>query len=86
LAFLGKVCKTPGFDEVLGYRGKRWTSEGYDDAMGPRIEAVKHKGGKWYCGMKAHIRVDAESGLVHTVVGTAANVHESLKKIEGPRP
>ncbi len=26
--------------------------------------------------MKAHIGTDAESGLVHTVVGTAANVHD----------
>ncbi len=26
--------------------------------------------------MKAHIGVDAESGLVHTVVGTAANVND----------
>jgi len=26
--------------------------------------------------MKAHIGVDAESGLVHTVIGTAANVHD----------
>ncbi len=26
--------------------------------------------------MKAHIGADAESGLVHTVVGTAANVHD----------
>ena len=26
--------------------------------------------------MKAHIGVDADSGLVHTVVGTAANVHD----------
>jgi len=32
------------------------------------------KGNQWYFGMKAHIGVDAESGLVHTVVGTAANV------------
>ena len=31
------------------------------------------KGNQWYFGMKAHIGVDAESGLVHTVVGTAAN-------------
>jgi IS5 family transposase len=31
----------------------------------------------WYFGMKAHIGVDAESGLVHTVVGTAANVNDS---------
>jgi transposase, IS5 family len=34
------------------------------------------KGGNWYFGMKAHIGVDAESGLVHTVIGTAANVHD----------
>ncbi len=32
------------------------------------------KGRQWYFGMKAHIGVDAESGLVHTVIGTAANV------------
>jgi IS5 family transposase len=32
------------------------------------------KGNQWYFGMKAHIGVDAESGLVHRVTGTAANV------------
>ncbi len=32
------------------------------------------KGKQWYFGMKAHIGTDAESGLVHTIVGTAANV------------
>jgi IS5 family transposase len=30
------------------------------------------KGNQWYFGMKAHIDVDDESGLVHTVRGTAA--------------
>ena len=30
------------------------------------------KGNQWHFGMKAHIGADAESGLVHTVVGTAA--------------
>jgi len=34
------------------------------------------KGNQWYFGMKAHIGVDAESGLVHTVVGTAGNVSD----------
>jgi transposase, IS5 family len=34
------------------------------------------KGGNWYFGMKAHIGVDAESGHVHIVIGTAANVHD----------
>ena len=34
------------------------------------------KGNQWHFGMKAHIGVDARSGLVHTLVGTAANVHD----------
>ena len=32
------------------------------------------KGNQWYFGMKAHIGVDADSGLVHTVRGTSGNV------------
>ena len=32
------------------------------------------KGKQWYFGMKAHIGVDADSGLVHTVRGTSGNV------------
>jgi IS5 family transposase len=38
----------------------------------PEMKQTK-KGNQWYFGMKAHIGVDASSGLVHTVVGTAAN-------------
>jgi len=34
------------------------------------------KGNQWHFGMKAHVGVDAESGLVHSVVGTAANVND----------
>lgn len=32
------------------------------------------KGNQWYFGMKAHIGVDRDSGLVHTVTTTPANV------------
>jgi IS5 family transposase len=32
------------------------------------------KGNQWHFGMKAHIGADMESGLVHTVTATAANV------------
>jgi IS5 family transposase len=32
------------------------------------------KGNEWHFGMKAHIGVDADSGLVHTVRGTSGNV------------
>lgn len=34
------------------------------------------KGNQWHFGMKAHIGADADSGLVHTVRGTAANVND----------
>ena len=39
----------------------------------PQMHQTK-KGNQWYFGMKAHIGVDAQSGLVHRVTGTAANV------------
>jgi len=32
-----------------------------------------------YFGMKAHLGVDAASGLVHTVRATAANVHDVVE-------
>ncbi len=34
------------------------------------------KGNQWHFGMKAHIGVDADPGLVHTVIGTSANVND----------
>ncbi len=34
------------------------------------------KGNQWYFGMKAHVGVDAQRGLVHHVVGSAANVSD----------
>lgn len=37
------------------------------------------KGNQWYFGMKAHIGVDADSGLVHTVRGTSANVSDVVE-------
>jgi IS5 family transposase len=37
------------------------------------------KGNQWYFGMKAHIGVDAESGLVHTVRTTAGNVNDVVE-------
>ena len=46
-----------------------------DKARDPEMHQTK-KGKQWFFGMKAHIGVDAESGLVHTVIGTAANVSD----------
>ena len=41
----------------------------------PEMHQTK-KGNNWHFGMKAHIGVDADSGLVHTVATTAANEHD----------
>ena len=41
----------------------------------PEAHSAK-KGNVWYFGYKAHIGVDKESGLVHTVKVTAANEHD----------
>lgn len=41
----------------------------------PEMHQTK-KGNNWYFGMKAHIAVDADSGLVHHQICTSANVHD----------
>ncbi len=48
------------------------------NASGERDPEMRQtrKGNQWYFGMKAHIGVDAYSGLVHSVVGTPANVND----------
>jgi transposase, IS5 family len=35
------------------------------------------KGNQWYFGMKAHIGVDSKTKLIHSIVVTPANVHDS---------
>jgi IS5 family transposase len=34
------------------------------------------KGQQWHFGMKLHIGVDSETGLAHSAVVTAANMHD----------
>jgi len=46
-----------------------------DKKRDPEMHSSK-KGNQWHFGMKAHIGVDSESGLVHTVRGTAAHVSD----------
>ena len=41
----------------------------------PEMHQTK-KGNQWHFGMKAHAGVDADSGLVHSVVTSAANAHD----------
>jgi len=42
----------------------------------PEMHPVK-KGNQWHFGMKAHVGVDSAENIIHTVVATAANVHDS---------
>lgn len=51
------------------------------NASGERDPEMKQsrKGQQWYFGMKAHIGVDAESGLVHTVRGTGGHVNDVVE-------
>ena len=46
----------------------------------PEMHQTK-KGNQWYHGMKVHAGVDAGSGYVHTITGTAANVHDSQETV-----
>ncbi len=47
----------------------------------PEVHQAK-KGKNWHFGMKAHIGVDVHTGLVHSVVGTPANVAD-VTQVDG---
>jgi IS5 family transposase len=42
----------------------------------PEMHQTK-KGNQWYFGMKGHIGVDSQSGMIHSAAVTPANVHDS---------
>ena len=48
------------------------STKNQDNTRDPEMHQTK-KGNQWHFGMKAHIGVDAESGLVHSLVATSAN-------------
>jgi IS5 family transposase len=45
-------------------------------ARDPEMSSTK-KGNTWYFGMKAHVGVDAESGVTHSLETSTAKVHDS---------
>ena len=49
------------------------STKNHDGERDPQMHQTR-KGNQWHFGMKAHIGVDAASGLVHHVACTAANV------------
>ena len=46
-----------------------------DGERDPEMHQTK-KGNQWHFGMKVHIGADAGTGYVHTITGSAANVHD----------
>jgi IS5 family transposase len=48
-----------------------------ENARDPEMHQTK-KGNQWYFGMKAHFGVDRRTKVIHAVVATAANVHDSV--------
>jgi IS5 family transposase len=42
----------------------------------PEMHQTK-KGNEWHLGMKAHVGFDTVNRIIHTIVATAANVHDS---------
>ncbi len=82
---LGELCTTPALrlccaftlcSSGLAYSTLRWKRLCTMFRCTKQRRHQTKKGNQWHHGMKAHIGTDAESGLVHTVVGTAANVHD----------
>lgn len=51
------------------------STKNQDKQRDPDAHQVK-KGNEWHFGYKAHVGVDQDSGLVHTLEVTAANVHD----------
>lgn len=55
--------------------GAASSTKNAEKARDPEMHQTR-KGQQWYFGMKLHIGVDSRTGLTHSAVVTAANVHD----------
>ena len=80
-AEVGRVLQASGLSVRTGtivdatLIGAPSSTKNADKARDPEMHQTR-KGQQWYFGMKLHIGVDSQSGLVHSAVVTAANVHD----------
>ena len=80
-AAVGHVLQTRGLKVGTGtivdatIIGAPSSTKNADKARDPEMHQTR-KGQQWYFGMKMHIGVDSRTGLVHSAVVTAANVHD----------
>ena len=52
------------------------STKNQDGKRDPEMHQTR-KGNQWHFGMKAHIGVDSQSKLIHSLAATPANVHDS---------
>ena len=74
LSSLGLILKTVSVVDVMLIEASN-SSKSKDGKRDREMHQLK-KGNQWHFGIKAQIGVDADVGLVHTVIGTAATVHD----------
>ena len=80
-AHVGKELQARGFKVNTGtivdatIIGAPSSTKNADKARDPDMHQTR-KGQQWYFGMKLHIGVDSQTGLTHSDVVTAANVHD----------
>ena len=80
-AKVGEVLQTRGLKVGTGtivdatIIGAPSSTKNRDKQRDPEMHQTK-KGQQWYFGMKMHIGVDSQTGLAHSAVVTAANVHD----------
>jgi len=80
-AQVGKELQVRGFKINTGtivdatIIGAPSSTKNADKARDPEMHQTR-KGQQWYFGMKLHIGVDSQSGLAHSAVVTAANIHD----------
>ena len=80
-AEVGKVLQARGLKVGTGtivdatIIGAPSSTKNADRARDPDMHQTR-KGQQWYFGMKVHIGVDSRTGLAHSAVVTAANVHD----------
>ena len=67
----------PGHDVGATLIAASSSTKNNEGKRDPEMHQTK-KDNQWYFGMKVHIGVDKDLGLIHSVVVTSANVHNVI--------
>jgi IS5 family transposase len=70
-----QACEEALLDSTATLIAAPCSKKNADKARDPEMHQTR-KGQQWHFGMKMHIGVDSRTGLAHSAVVTAANVHD----------